>query len=845
MSIITNSHFGGNVILTRDSLRDDQPFGQTLQEIGFSNLRYPGGGVTEAQTWDNGGLDKMFGAPLEPGTEGYVLTLDETLSYAAEHGQSVSIVIPTFQFYNASTGAFDHAGFDRYIDALEGKLAAHPDTTISTFEIGNEYWGSIEWGGLSAQSYGAIANAEVPKVHAMIERLSDANPSWDAPGIGVQAGVQWEAVQNPDGTWTAIGPQESHAIINELSMETRGMIDTVFQHSYPEASSIAQNLNWAVRPMEVFDQADGFQADLHYAISEFNIGGASALGIDQGAAWIDAFSQAVDLGVDSFDHWGISYEWLSNKFYDTKFPPAESDDGTIHAIATPMGQIYDIAQSHLVGKSTLTDAQALESINTEGPVSVTGFGEDDQQIVFFHNASENDQAGVDLSGLPSTMHTSIRVLKPADSPHSPWFDESARDLHKEDGIADSRGDMHVSSQEGVQDHYTLNPGEMLVVVTSDADRDLVIEGAHNVTDPTNGLVDDLIVGGNGNDILRGFVGDDTIKGGGGKNVLSGGKGDDLLIAGDEGDVIFAEEGNDTVVGGKGDDTIVLGGRDTPSNSTVLGGEGDNLFLVGANANTVIGDFKASDHLGFGGAFEDADALRSATVAQGEDALITMPDGSQVLLTGQADQIEDLHAQVLDFMDPKDAQAITDSHLDDLTYDQLGEVFDDSYDVTPGEGAGHHAYYDDLETTAARLDITPDDAHDPDDPRPTTPPTDDGDEDDGWLPPTIPDDEDTPPDQGPWHDDDEQDQDSASGGACFVATAAYGDRLHPEVVALRAFRDRHLVASRAGRTFVRFYWWIGPKMAAHTQPHQWHARVLRRGLSLLVTRLRAGGFTQGR
>ncbi|MCI0565499.1 MAG: hypothetical protein MN733_44110 [Nitrososphaera sp.] len=54
--------------------------------------------------------------------------------------------------------------------------------------------------------------------------------------------------------------------------------------------------------------------------------------------------------------------------------------------------------------------------------------------------------------------------------------------------------------------------------------------------------------------------------------------------------------------------------------------------------------------------------------------------------------------------------------------------------------------------------------------------------------------------------------SSSRGPCFVATTAYGDRNHPDVVLLRKFRDEVLVNSSAGRRFIDWYWRAGPYLA---------------------------------
>ncbi|MFN7906157.1 MAG: CFI-box-CTERM domain-containing protein [Pseudobdellovibrionaceae bacterium] len=48
--------------------------------------------------------------------------------------------------------------------------------------------------------------------------------------------------------------------------------------------------------------------------------------------------------------------------------------------------------------------------------------------------------------------------------------------------------------------------------------------------------------------------------------------------------------------------------------------------------------------------------------------------------------------------------------------------------------------------------------------------------------------------------------------CFIATSAYGDITHPDVLFLRQFRDQYLKKSFLGRKFIFFYYRYSPRIA---------------------------------
>jgi lysophospholipase L1-like esterase len=60
--------------------------------------------------------------------------------------------------------------------------------------------------------------------------------------------------------------------------------------------------------------------------------------------------------------------------------------------------------------------------------------------------------------------------------------------------------------------------------------------------------------------------------------------------------------------------------------------------------------------------------------------------------------------------------------------------------------------------------------------------------------------------------------SSSGGGCFIATAAYGSALEPQVVLLRKFRDLRLLTNAPGQAFVRWYYATSPPVADFIAQH---------------------------
>jgi hypothetical protein len=75
--------------------------------------------------------------------------------------------------------------------------------------------------------------------------------------------------------------------------------------------------------------------------------------------------------------------------------------------------------------------------------------------------------------------------------------------------------------------------------------------------------------------------------------------------------------------------------------------------------------------------------------------------------------------------------------------------------------------------------------------------------------------------------------SGSGGACFIATAAFGSYRAPEVILLQKFRDQFLLTNAPGRLFVTAYYRLSPALADFISRYDSLRRATRLALKPLV------------
>lgn len=79
------------------------------------------------------------------------------------------------------------------------------------------------------------------------------------------------------------------------------------------------------------------------------------------------------------------------------------------------------------------------------------------------------------------------------------------------------------------------------------------------------------------------------------------------------------------------------------------------------------------------------------------------------------------------------------------------------------------------------------------------------------------------------------------GGCYIATSVYGSYDCPQVWTLRRFRDYKLAETWYGRTFIRFYYAISPKLVKWFGQSKWFQRYFKELLDRFVFKLKLSGY----
>ena len=188
---------------------------------------------------------------------------------------------------------------------------------------------------------------------------------------------------------------------------------------------------------------------------------------------------------------------------------------------------------------------------------------------------------------------------------------------------------------------------------------LVFTGGTAFTGTGNSL-DNLIVGGAGDDTLSGLGGNDTLVGGGGNDTLSGGSGNNALQGGAGNDVYIVASAGDTVIedAGEGTDTVR-----TDLAAYALTANVENLTYTGAGDFIGTGNALANVILGGSGADELNGGAGDDTLVGGAGSdLLSGGSGNNTLQGGTGNDVyivSSVGDTVVEFADEGTDQVRTD------------------------------------------------------------------------------------------------------------------------------------------------------------------------------------------
>jgi hypothetical protein len=210
--------FGGNILATRGVIVGPGSYGEAIEGLNVTGLRYPGGSLTE-EYFDITNPDASTVTSATTGETSDFIPISDFLAYAGANGHEVTIVVPTrglayedpeppgdFLFHISQVDKFADLR-DFIYDVITG---VYGDANIVAIEVGNEYWGS---GGMNAVEYGHIASEMAFAIDQELILISEVlGIDTSEVGILVQSGNNFgtSQISSDYEGW------ESHDVIDEL-----------------------------------------------------------------------------------------------------------------------------------------------------------------------------------------------------------------------------------------------------------------------------------------------------------------------------------------------------------------------------------------------------------------------------------------------------------------------------------------------------------------------------------------------------------------------------------------------------------------------------------------------------
>ncbi len=595
LGTVSSDMLGGNFLIDRDRM-EDGTYDEAVQDLGLSNLRYPGGTVTE-WFFDINEPDKTIGWDPERGEYRDLLPLSDFMTDAAALGVGVNIVIPTGNLLGeGALGTREPLGsaygdvYDFVYNLLSGTFGG---AEVMCLEIGNEYWLGGE---MNVTEYAKIASVIAEASQAAIDQLKAEGSLQTEPDIAIQRG-QYGAYSTEKG-WV-----QNAYLIDNITDGAAAAIDAVVTHYY--ASGTYENLENTDYRFDYLDDwtESGRFGELDYYVTEWNVAGNNSdeLGMRGASVLLWVFSEMVMEGVDA------AFVWPVQQTTDITLTGNEGDD-----TLTISGETIAMLGNNVSGKELLSRYDF-------GNGHVYVYADETETVVYIASRAETDtQISLDLVSLglvdmpyeTTSLSTSGALNDPDATPiltvtgsvgtseSTALFDIGAYGVVQVvfGGEADDPGEPDEADL--IEALAIITQGLDFAVWGGSADLlangGTLIDGTDSEVFIQSGDGNDLIIGGDGQDTVLGEGGSDWLEGNSGDDIISGGDGDDGIIGGSGDDGLQGGDGADYITGDSGDDLI----SGDASDDYILSGSGHDV-VDGGNGHDYVRDTSGEDIVSLG------------------------------------------------------------------------------------------------------------------------------------------------------------------------------------------------------------------------------------------------------
>lgn len=578
--IVTDAMFGVNTLVTYEQLLDDPTLWDNIADLGSQNLRYPGGTVTET-LFDIENPDAT--SATYQGNTDPLIGMTEFMTRAADAGASIDFVLPTRNLFTESAadalvnGTYGNRTVDMdylqttYHDFIVDLLTQAQDlgVTISSLELGNEYWGGAtmtasEYAALSsamavvAQDAIAAAGVGDPAIIAQSLNATGAFSPNNAKTVYVLDGEVYKSDPGNGAVAYEIAGQGNAATQNQTIISAFAdnpaaaqALDGVSVHYYR-----ADGLDNVDTAGFMFSQMTAWQTaledvrgpdapDLLRYVTEWNTRSWNAVdnaGMLQAAMLVEMVYEMATHDVSVAHAWPLLFDQVQG----TTLTDFDGDDLSIP------GEMMRLMSESIPGKSALLDQEFMADGATNVAFDLHGYVAADSAWAFF------------LSERAGTGDTDV-VLDEGDDFFGLTYFTTITSLHDGGTSGNSASaEPIVTYADGFMGSGDLTLGDLAAYEIMRIEVTSVTDGA------------DTITGRAGNDTIDGLEGNDTLYGGDGDDTLIGGDGADDLFGGDGMDTIHVSGHGDQAFGGEGADTIII---DVSQAETVVvtGGAGADTF----------------------------------------------------------------------------------------------------------------------------------------------------------------------------------------------------------------------------------------------------------------------------